>query len=186
MISLGEALKNKEVSDFLINSFACPVNKEIELFLKEKAVTFEKRELAKTFLVYNRESDGYQHLLGYFALGIKSLNTSHVTSKTLKKKVTGSTTKDDNAVLLLGQIGRNFNETLGVKNPISGDGLISLALQTLLEANAFIGGRVVLVECKDISHLRQFYEQEGFQYLDKEDDLLRYILPISVLKRTYH
>ncbi len=53
-----------------------------------------------------------------------------------------------------------------------------LILSTLLDGQTRLGGRIVMLECKDIPYLICFYEQFGFIKLEKdyqEGDLIQLI-----------
>ena len=65
---------------------------------------------------------------------------------------------------------------------ISGKDLFMLAMQDILKAHQIIGGRIVVVECKNDDNLRHFYEDTlGFQLIDTADDdsMLKYMTMIS-------
>ena len=170
----------------VINSYQCPMNPDIEWFLKDKAIEFEKRHWTRTYMVFCDGILGSSVLVGYFSIGLKNIEVSQSASKSLRKKVTGSANIENSPALLLGQIGRNFNEILGTIKAIPGEELVKLALKKLRQVNSLIGGRVVLVECKDIEALRKFYSKEGFTSLGQREDLLQYIKPINSLKGVYH
>ena len=41
-------------------------------------------------------------------------------------------------------------------------------LNTVFDGQMHLGGRIIMLECKNISYLIQFYEQFGFVKLDKD------------------
>ncbi len=51
-----------------------------------------------------------------------------------------------------------------------------------------IGGRAIIVECKDIYYLKRFYEEAGFTLIDsdKTDGLLRYFIGIETVNSLYN
>ena len=51
-----------------LSSFSCPINAEIEDFIKYKALDFAKRKLSITYLILDETAN----LLGYFTLTHKS------------------------------------------------------------------------------------------------------------------
>ena len=60
--------------------------------------------------------------------------------------------------------------------------LFLLAMQDILKAQQIVGGRIVVVECKNDDKLRKFYEETlGFQLIDTADDesMLKYMTMIS-------
>lgn len=57
-----------------------------------------------------------------------------------------------------------------------------LAMQDILEVRCHVGGRIVVAECKNEEHLRNFYANTlKFQLIDTTDDesMLKYMTLIS-------
>lgn len=155
----------------LLSSFSCPLNPDVESFIKYKAIEFSRRGFAKTHLVFwkcKNESE----LVGYYSIAQKSFTLSKGSvSNSLYKKLSQYGTYD-NAIqkyiissLLIGQIGKNFssgNDTL-----ISGDELLSLALDKVKLIQNESGGRYTYLECEDTPKLINFYERNGFTQFGK-------------------
>lgn len=57
---------NKLLSDFL-----CPKNKDVELFLKSKAIEFTRKDSSVTYLVFSNEDSITP--VGYFCIALKPL-----------------------------------------------------------------------------------------------------------------
>ncbi len=53
-----------------LSGFSCPLNKDVERFLKQQSVEFAKKQQAVTYLVLSLED---AELLGYFSITIKPL-----------------------------------------------------------------------------------------------------------------
>ena len=53
-----------------LSEFSCPLNKDVERFLKQQAIEFAKKHQAVTYLVLSLED---AELLGYFSITIKPL-----------------------------------------------------------------------------------------------------------------
>ena len=71
----------------LLSDFSCPINKDIEIFLRNKAIEFEKQQLSKTRLIFTSYK-GTNVLVGYYTLASKSFNiTKAALSKTMRKKI---------------------------------------------------------------------------------------------------
>lgn len=155
----------------LLSSFSCPLNPDVESFIKYKAIEFSLHGFAKTHLVFwkcKNESE----LVGYYSIAQKSFTLSKGSvSNSLYKKLSQYGTYD-NAIqkyiissLLIGQIGKNFssgNDTL-----ISGDELLSLALDKVKLIQNESGGRYTYLECEDTPKLINFYERNGFMQFGK-------------------
>ena len=77
-------------------------------------------------------------------------------------------------------MGKNFHD--GANKLISGKELFLLAMQDIIDAQHYVGGRIVVVECKNDDKLRKFYEDTlGFQLIDTADNerMLKYMTMIS-------
>ena len=163
------------------NEFSCPLNPDVEHFLISTALTNQKIGISRTNLVV-LPKDMHQQLVGYYSLALQVLDLDRITSKSLRKKITGF--KRENklgaAVYLIGQMGKNFHN--GANKLITGQELFLLAMQDIVDAQQAVGGRIVVVECKNDDKLRKFYEETlGFQLIDTADDesMLKYMTMIS-------
>ena len=81
--------------------------------------------------------------------------------------------------ILIGQIGKNDLH----KDRIKGSLLMQYCMSTVLDGQARLGGRVVLLECKNIDYLvKTFYPSYGFKKLEKEysaDELIQFIRTLN-------
>jgi len=166
--SLGES-ETKEI----LKNYQCELNKDVEYFLKEKAIEFSKRGYAETFIVttsYKQE----QVIVGYFATTSKVINIKKtILSKTKRKRLLQFAQYDEmyktyNVSLpLIGQIGKNYYN--GYNQLISGDILLKLACDKVKKAQEVLGGRFVFLECEDKPQLKEFYENNGFVCFGKRN-----------------
>lgn len=178
-----DELGEKETERFL-SEFSCPKNKDVETFLKKKAIMFTKQGVAQTHLVFYVENDK-KYFVGYFALAIKNLDielTGRKLSANLRGRLHRFATYDKTnkvnrmSCLLIGQLGKNFRN--GNNRLISGDELLDLACEKVREVQKIAGGRFVYVECEDKECLKNFYFDNGFVFFykrnldrDERDDL---------------
>lgn len=184
IISLAELLTRVDGEDIFwdtIQDFSCPVNEDVEHFLKQTALTNQRMGISRTNLIYST-SEPEPVLLGYYSLAMQVLDLERIESKTLRRKITGF--KRENklgaAVYLIGQLGKNFSHQ--ANKLISGQEIFMLAMQDILEARYHVGGRIVVVECKNEEHLRNFYANTlKFQLIDTTDDesMLKYMTLLS-------
>ena len=95
------------------------IKNDIEVFLQEKAIKFEKSSISSTYIVFSKNNE----ILGYFTIANRSLvipkENFEVLSKTQQKKLGNSAAILRNGDLmtssfLLGQLGKNYSD--GVKN----------------------------------------------------------------------
>lgn len=154
----------------LINDFSC-INKDVEKFLKEKAIDLSLKKRTKTFLVVTEITDENNNqknvIVAYFSLSSKTTK--------IKKDFFGNKTRsrieifadnDDNSNMysihlpLIGQLGKNFSN--GYNKLISGEKLLELAIEKVRIAQSAIGGRFVYLECEDVDKLIDFYTNNGF------------------------
>ena len=161
-------------------NFTCPLNLDVEHFLKATALHNQIMHISRTKLVTLPTSDKLT-LVGYYSLALQVLDLDRITSNSLRKKITGF--KRENklgaAVYLIGQMGKNFHDD--ADKLITGKDLFLLAMQDILKAQQAVGGRIVVVECKNDDKLRKFYEDTlGFKLIDTADDesMLKYMTMI--------
>lgn len=162
---LIERLGETEVQKIL-STFECPLNLDIENFIKNTAITFTKNQLAPTCLVFIRQDDK-PILLGYYTLTVKTLNLESMNiSKTLAKKVSKFATYNEELKTysvpspLIAQLGKNFHN--GYNKLIAGDELLQMACNKVSEVQKFIGGKTVYLECENHTNLLNFYKDNGF------------------------
>lgn len=155
----GEELLNRRLF-----SFSCPLNPDIEIFLKEKAIDFARRRWSITYLVMNRE----RRIAGYFALAHKNIviqNDAVLSSS--DRRILRSFSQNREAgpcsvsAFLLAQFGRNFAEdTYG----IDGTTLMDTVMTVLTDIRDRIGGKIVYLDCEKSEKLRAFYERNRYKY----------------------
>ena len=99
----------------IMDSYSCPLNPDVEYFLKHTAAHNQKMNISRTSLVYEI-STSEPVLVGYYSLALQVLDLSCITSKSLRRKITGfkRESKTGAAVYLLGQLGKNFHA--GIKD----------------------------------------------------------------------
>ena len=170
----------EDQSKQLIANFSCELDDDVEFYLHEKAILFQKMGISRTYLVYapyKKENV----LVGYFAIALKTMTVLPNVSPTLRKRLTGFKSSEFSAipVILLGQLAKNYES--GYNSLISGEELLYLAFKKIIEAQRAVGGRIILVECKKHPYLINFYTKYGFiKYdMDKHDGLLKYIREIN-------
>lgn len=141
---------------------------DVELFLKTKAIDFERTAIATTYLVFDEATN---ILLGFFSLANKPLTMSKKNFEGLSKKQQKSLKHSGRQIgnkfqvnsYLIGQLGKNYSES--VKNAeykLSGKELLDLAYGKVLEASKIIKAKYVWIECEDINYLKMFYSDFGF------------------------
>ena len=77
-------------------------------------------------------------------------------------------------MILIGQFAKNEAGVL----PIAGADLMQYCLNMVFDGQMHLGGRIIMLECKDVPSLKKFYEQFGFKKLEKdyaEDELIQMV-----------
>ncbi len=148
----------------LISIFVCEKDSDIENFLKSRAIQFEKLGKSRTFFIYDEDQDDFQ-ILAYFTLAIKVLKIPEdLISGRTAKAFDGYSSKLNGRIItefpsiLIGQLGKNEM----YKNVISGFEVLEYCLATILEGQIFLGGRIILLECKNVPYLISLYGKFGF------------------------
>ena len=167
-----EAMSEENIRNIL-NNFECSKNKDVEYFIKEKAIEFLKLGISKTFLVTTSYKDK-QVIVGYFALTNKVTRIKKtLLSKTKQKRLRQFGVEDEErkyytiSLPLIGQLGKNYKNDYN--ELISGDVLLKLACDKVKEAQQILGGKFVFIECEDKEELKRFYESNGFVCFDKRN-----------------
>lgn len=150
----------------LLFGYSCPVNKDVEMYLREQAIEFTLKDQSVTYLVFSNIN---AELLGYFTIAVKPIiiNAKNF-SNHMKRKLSRSGEYDEItqtyslAAYLVAQLGKNFAHD--ADKSISGKELLDLALDQVRELQYQAGGTVVFLESEDNESLRNFYQQEkGFK-----------------------
>lgn len=175
VISLEDMYKSMDIENVkeILNQFECSLNKDVEFFIKEKAIEFLKLGISKTFFVTASYKEK-QVIVGYFALTDKVTKIKkNALSKTLSRRIKRFSRNEDIknyyivSLPLIGQLGKNFANNYN--ELISGDVLLKLACDKVKEAQQILGGKFVFIECEDKPKLRDFYESNGFVCFDKRN-----------------
>lgn len=177
-IKLSDMLEEigEEDTKSILSYFSCPQNKDVETFLKTKAILFSQRDLSKTTLVYWVSPDGLcKELVGYYTVAHKVIRISRDSLNSAeRRKLFGQGKYDSDTreyiipAPLIAQLGKNF--TNGNNALISGDELLSLAMQKIKLVQNEIGGRFAYLECEDIEKLKEFYiDNNKFKLFGKRE-----------------
>lgn len=160
---LGEDKLRQFLSEFL-----CPLNPDVERFLKEQSIEFAKKHQAVTYLILSPED---AELLGYFSITIKPLVVrAEPFSNAIRRKLARFSKIDKGeqtynlAAYLIAQLGKNFEER--VKGRITGKQLLEAAIRQVQLLQYQAGGMVTFVETENNEKLLSFYRQYGFKQFD--------------------
>ena len=152
----------------ILSEFSCPMNHDVERFLKYSSIEFTKKNQSVTYLVFS-VADG--KLLGYFTLALKPLTVRGETvSNTVKRKllrVSELDKKSDTYTMsayLIAQLGKNYSENDG--KMITGAELLGLAWDKIKATQYMFGGMVTFLEAENEEKLLSFYRDNRFSQFD--------------------
>lgn len=168
LVNLKEMIKEigEEKTKNILSNFSCPLNKDVEYFLSDKAIEFAKQGLAATHLVFTSYK-GDTVLIGYFALTVKTFFIGQNTlNKGLRRRINKFAQRNDDmkgyqiTAPLIAQLGKSFLN--GYCKLISGDELLKMACDKIYQFQQDLGGKVIYLECEDEEKLLEFYITNGF------------------------
>lgn len=158
----------------LLNTFNCASNRDVNDFIKTKAIRFHKSGLARTYLIVNDSAE----IMAYYAIAFKPIfynQQIHKVSKSSFKKLNAKIyqLRKANKVevinsILIAQIGRN---DLFTKDDIDINSIMSSIIDTIKKVRDLIGTRVVLIEVDNNEKLINLYKKIGFEYIGVQDNL---------------
>ena len=157
----------------ILSEFSCPMNPDVERFLKYSSIEFTKKNQSVTYLVFS-VADG--KLLGYFTLALKPLTVRGETvSNTVKRKllrVSELDKKSDTYTMsayLIAQLGKNYSENDG--KMITGAELLELAWDKIKATQYMFGGMVTFLEAENEEKLLSFYRNNRFSQFDTRQNI---------------
>lgn len=157
-----------------ILGFKCSRNPDLEDFLYTKSISFEKRNLSRTYLAISDDDQ----IIGYFTLGIRCglVSKNAKISESLYKKLNVDRDTNVAQMFLIAQLGRSDSSPRGLVRNLMDD-----ALNILIETNRRVGCRVIRVDCKNDQSLINYYSNYGFTpvRLSEDNDL---VMMVGVLQ----
>ena len=182
-----------DMLNHILSSFSCAYDEDIQNFLHNRAIDFENLLKSRTYLVVDEEqfenpafSLDKLTIYGYISLAVKVFTVPETTSNRQRQQLDGFSAKEHGKQIsnfpcyLIGQLARNSNVP---KDTISGAELLKIANTIIGEAVKLVGGRNILVECRNNEKLIQFYLNNGFykvsQVPDKNQSMIQMIRRIE-------
>ena len=159
-----------------LQSFKCCKDTDVQDFLNTRAIQFELRGWATTYLLFNKEafSEGKLLVDGYFSLTHKALSFQQDVSNSLRNRLTGSKKSETHAFVLLGQLGKYIAETENgtfVSSSLTAKEMLDEAFGIIEQASSLIVDRNIIIECKPIEKIQQIYRDYGFTELQFDGQL---------------
>ena len=177
VMSLSDLIEDagEETTKGILSCFCISRNPDVERFIRNLAIPYEKSHNARTFLFLNDN----RKPLGFVALSLTSLRIPDGISSNLERKLKGygRFSSDNIPCYLIGQLAR-FDAA--EKDELSGNDIFSIVSDYVKESQNLFGGRVVSIDCAD--DLVQYYEKRGFVALNKIEDLNQMVYLIKDIK----
>lgn len=155
----------------VLSTFSCPLNRDVEDFLRIKAITFAEQGFSQTHLVMASYRE-QPVLVGYFTLANKYITVSAKKLSNTQKKRLAKFSIFDNQVRayclsapLIAQLGKNYAN--GYDKLITGDELLYMACRKVSTIQLDLGGKFAYLECEDKPRLIEFYSRNGFCAFDR-------------------
>lgn len=162
----------EEQTKGILSNFSCPLNGDVQQFLRVKAIEFSKQSLAQTHLVF-ASFRGSPALAGYFSLANKYITVkSSILTSRLRQRISRFAILDQQAksyclsAPLIAQLGKNYFLESSL---ISGDELLALACEKISTIQLDLGGKFAYLECEDKPKLLEFYSSNGFVPFDRRE-----------------
>jgi len=162
----------------ILKTFSNPLNQDVEDFIHNKSIDFEKRCISRTFLFFENDSP---KVLAFFSLAMEVLHLQGIKSKNQKKKISkGFNNKEYMPVFLIAQLGKSDDVKKG-----EGKLILDTSILFVKKASEYIGGKYVFLDVikrEDNSHMKllEFYISYGFNKLMKieteKESLIRLFL----------
>lgn len=160
ILDMLEAIGEKQVTEIL-SDFSCPINKEIEYFVRHNAIEFAQKKMSVTYFLMNADGE----IAAIFTLAHKAVEIGNTDiSSAMRRKLTRYAQLDEAtnsytvSAFLIAQFGKNY----GVKGStgLSGDFLMDHAFDILERVQRDIGGGIVYLECENRPKLLEFYQND--------------------------
>lgn len=151
----------------VLTSFSCTQDIDITSFLHFRAVEFERLSKSRTYLIIDEISlkQGTFTILGYFSIALKTLSIPETLSNRARKELDGFSGKIHGEPIqnipcyLIGQLARDSSTDA---KTLPGSTILSLAYDIIAAAVNLVGGRYIMIECRNNDNLIQFYKHNHF------------------------
>ena len=158
LFPLSEIIQNTDSNrkvKKLLETFNCTRNIDLQNFLYNKAVTFEKNLRSRTYLYIDNTS---QEVAAYFTITISTLHTDGISPEVIEL-LDGY--KDDIASIpcfLIGQLGKSDK----FEPRKIGEFILDDAIEIIDQSQNTLGGRFILLDAINKQQVIKFYETNAF------------------------
>lgn len=171
-----------ELLEQRLKEFRCSRDEQLEKFIHEQAVFFEKKGYGRTYLVLDISSDrliGIPPIAAFFTLALTATDYSGI-SKSKKEKVLGSKPGRNAfrafAGILIGQLARDDRYDASF---IDGEALLRECEHHIELGRQYLGGRIVYLDCREA--LVKTYQKSNYRLLSERSNSEGYFKMYKVL-----
>lgn len=141
--------------------FTCTPDDDVQGFLREGAVKFQKDRITSVYLYFDEEKlrAGNPIVEGYFSLAHKSMSIANCDKK-MRRFLNGTPKYDTMPFVLICQIGKRIEENY--RSELNIQTILNDIFNVVGEASNRIFVNNIIVECKDIDKIKNLYLNSGF------------------------
>lgn len=190
VVPLGEII-NKEYNTSKIEDsfkkFSCHREEDLENFLVNKAITYEKSDIGKTYLCLDAAELKEKRfvIMAYFTIAQRAVDISALSSKK-RRKMLGSFPGRDSikyvSAFLIGQLGRCDDYSA---EDLSGEQILNECYHAISLAARIVGGKMIVLECREHMYEKFYQKQEFKKIYDKLNEENLYALYKKIDFREY-
>ena len=161
----------------LLQTFKCNQNIDLQDFLHNKALLFEKNLRSRTYLYIDNNT---KNIVAYFTIAINTLYTDDISPEVIK--LLDGYRNDTKSIpcFLIGQLGKSDL----YKDIKIGQFIIEDAIEIIDNSQMSLGGRFILLDSINIKEVIAFYEDNLFFAIEdnQELDSIKMIKPYFINK----
>jgi hypothetical protein len=161
----------------LLQTFKCNQNLDLQDFLHNKALVFEKNLRSRTYLYIDNNT---KNVVAYFTIAINTLYTDNISAEVIK--LLDGYRNDTKSIpcFLIGQLGKSDL----CKDIKIGQFIIEDAIEIIDNSQMLVGGRFILLDSINIKEVISFYENNLFFAIENNQELdsIKMIKPYFINK----
>ena len=144
----------------LLKTFKCSKNIDLQDFLHNKALTFEKNLRARTYIYIDNNT---KEVVAYFTVAISTLHTQSISSQTIKLLDGYQDDVKTIPCFLIGQLGKADK----FEKKKIGEYILEDSVDIIDESHRSLGARFILLDAINKDKLISFYQKNLFFPIEK-------------------
>jgi hypothetical protein len=152
---LVEEMPSKREVRKLLQTFSCSRNTDLQDFLHNKALTFEKHLRSRTYLYIDNET---KEVSAYFTISITTLHTDGISREVIK--ILDGYQEDTKSIpcFLIGQLGKSDH----YRYKKIGEFILEDSIEIIDSLHDAVGGRFILLDAINVEEVVSFYKDSLF------------------------